>query len=280
MKSQHPAFHVSGSERGLALVDYLARRLSVSKKRAKQLLDARAVFVNNQRVWMARHVLQRDDLVEVHAPATPARKAEGGLHILYEDNDYVAIDKPPGVLSNGPDSAETRLRKQLDNPRIEAVHRIDRDTSGCLLFAKSPKARDAAVTLFEGQQVKKTYVAIVHGRFPYGLNIIDTALEHLHAVTRVRVLRANDLASFLELRPETGRTHQLRKHLAGVRHPILSDKVYATTPIDHPALRRIPRQMLHAASIEFAHPGTGLHVAVRAREPADMTAARRDLRLL
>ncbi|MFH0908608.1 MAG: RluA family pseudouridine synthase [bacterium] len=279
MKSQHTTFHVGGPERGVPILDYLARRLDISKKKAKQMLDARAVFVNNQRVWMARHVMQRDDIVEVNLPVAPARAAGGGLHALYEDDDYLIIDKPAGLLSDGPNSAESRLRKQFNNPQIEAVHRIDRETSGCLLFARHAKARDAAVAIFEQRGVRKTYVALVHGRFPYEIRVIDKPLEHQHAITHVRVVRANDVASLLELHPETGRTHQIRKHLAGLRHPILSDKVYATTPIDHPALRRIPRQMLHAAGLEFAHPATGARISVKAREPADFIAAIRGLRL-
>jgi len=280
-KSQHTTFHVSGSERGISILDYLARRLTISKKKAKQLLDARAVFVNNQRVWMAKHEMQRDDIVEINQQVAPPRAAAGsGLHALYEDDDYLIIDKPPGLLSNGPNSAESRLQKQFNNPQIEAVHRIDRETSGCLLFSKNAKARDAAVALFEERGVRKTYLALVHGRFPYEIRVIDKALEHQHAVTHVRVVRGCELATLLELRPETGRTHQIRKHLAGLRHPILSDKVYATTPIDHPALRRIPRQMLHAAGLEFAHPLTGAAIKVRSREPADFIAAKRGLKLL
>ena len=279
MKSQHTTFHVSGSERGLPILDYLALRLDISKKKAKHLLDARAVFVNNQLVWMAKHEMHRDDIVEVNQQPAPVRKSDNGLHTLYEDDDYLVIDKPPGLLSNGPNSAESRLQRQLNNPQLEAVHRIDRETSGCLLFAKNTKARDAAVAVFEQRGMKKTYLALVHGRFPYEIRVIDKAVDNLHAITHVRVIRANELSSLLELRPETGRTHQIRKHLAALRHPILSDKVYATTPIDHPAVRRIPRQMLHAAGLEFKHPVTGAVIKVTAREPADFVAAKRALKI-
>src|SRR5438105_3198087 len=119
----HNTFHVTGDERGLSIVDYLSRRLEISKKKSKQLLDARAVFVNNRRVWMARHEVITGDLVEIQqAPAS--RPEEQPLHIVFQDGDYLVIDKPPGLTSNGEKSAETRLREQLDKPAIEAVHRL------------------------------------------------------------------------------------------------------------------------------------------------------------
>ena len=279
MKNPHNEFRVTGTERGLSIVDYLSRRLGISKKKAKQMLDARIVFVNNRRVWMARHELVTNDIVEVQASAPAARPAPAALHILYQDSDYVIIDKPPGMMSNGANSAESRLREQTGNTDIEAVHRLDRDTSGCLIFQKMQRRGTRSFQLSKiGRSRRRTTPS--SGQLQGGPRVIDEPVDNQQARTRVRMIRSNNAASYLELKPETGRTHQLREHVAGIRHAILGDRVYATKAIDLPVLRAVPRQMLHATAIEFAHPLTKALIRATAREPGDFTTVRRALKLL
>jgi 23S rRNA pseudouridine1911/1915/1917 synthase len=261
-------FHVAGPERNTPLIEFLARKLSVSKKKAKQLLDARVVFINRQRVWMARHPLERGDIVEVQAPQ-PAAPATATLKILYRDGDFVAIDKPPALLSNGPRSAETLLREQLGLESIEAVHRLDRDTSGCLLFALHAKARDAIIAAFREHELGKTYRALVYGAFPPDVRVMQESVDGKPARTSVRLVSRSKHASLLELSIETGRTHQIRKHLARQGHPVLGDKVYAIGEVDSDILRRVGRQMLHATELSFVQPITQAPLRIRSPLPAD-----------
>lgn len=259
--------HVTRSERGLHLLEYLAARLGVSRSQAKRLLDDRVVFVNGQRVWMARHPLEERDAIEVHRPAAPA--AEAASEILFDDGRLVIIDKPAGMLSNGPDSIETALAEELGERGLRAVHRLDRETSGCLLFARDAKALEAMVGVFEERAVRKVYRAIVLGRYPARLGRIDKPLDHQEAVTRIRVRHAGERATEIEAEIETGRTHQIRRHVADAGFPVLGDKQYATRVLEDTAMRGIQRHMLHAWKLEFEHPLAGSKVAVEAALPED-----------
>jgi RluA family pseudouridine synthase len=216
--------------------------------------------------------------VEVHIPVEKKQAAD--LAILYRDSDYVVIDKPPGLLANGHNSAESRLRAQLDLPSLEAVHRLDRDTSGCMLFAVSTAARDAVLPLFKDRELTKEYHALVFGSFPVAITTIDAPVDGYPARTRVRIVARGKKASHLQLRIETGRTHQIRKHLAGQGHPVLGDKVYATGSVESDVIRGIQRQMLHAADLGFKHPTTGNPVQAHARIPADFRKIASSLNLL
>lgn len=270
---------VAPAENGMPLIDFLAARLALSKNNAKGLLDAHAVFVNDRRVWMAKHALRPGDRVEVHFPHQQPERARTAPAVLYQDDDYVVAGKPAGVLSNGPDSLESELRAALRVPALEAVHRLDRDTSGCLLFAKNPAARDAAVRLFRDGRITKLYHALVLGRVSQNVREIKAPVDGQPALTRVMVLSSNPVASHVKLRLETGRTHQIRKHMAAIRHPVLGDRSYATRAQPHPLLRGIPRQMLHAAGLTFRHPRTGEVVRVQSPLPRDFRACRRKLGL-
>lgn len=269
---------VSGSEHGIELLDFLAKRLAVSNKQAKRLLDGRFVFVGNRRIWMARHRLAAGDRVEVQTPTVSPEKTEARIAILYEDPDYLIVDKPSGRLSNGPDSVESQLRSQLRRD-VYAVHRLDRDTSGCLLLAFSVAAREAMKELFQARDVTKRYHALAIGRVPRSLPTLRGPIDGQTAVTHVRVLKALPAASLLELELETGRTHQIRKHLSGAGHPVVGDKEYLTVAMDEPALRHVPRQMLHATELAFARPGDGRRIAARAPWPADFKACAARLQL-
>ena len=275
---QH-SYTVSVGEQDQELVEFLAHHLQTSRKGARRLLDARVVFVNTKRVWMARHVLRTGDEVEVNMPAAAASHAGQPIPLLFQDSICVVANKPSGMLANGPDSLEEQLRSQMRCPELEAVHRLDRDTSGCLLCARTAESKQALVDLFESHRVTKTYHAIVSGQIPKDLREITAPIDGKTAITRLTLLSANRLASHIKLSIETGRTHQIRKHMVSIRHPVLGDKVYLTNTQPHPELRRIPRQMLHASSLTFRHPVTDELVRSKAPLPPDFTACLKMLKL-
>jgi 23S rRNA pseudouridine1911/1915/1917 synthase len=222
------------------------------------------------------------------------------LEVLYEDACLAAINKPPGMVvhpapGQWQGTAVNALlfhwgRAAVDNvQRPGIIHRLDKDTSGVLLVAKDEQTLGRVAQQFKERQVRKTYVAIVRGRFtspvgeivlPIGRHPIDRKKMSIHAkraraaVSRYRVVKEHGGFSRVRLFPETGRTHQLRVHLAAVGHPIVGDQVYGAQGAlpNRASLGWIfPRQALHAESLEFRHPLTGQPVRISAPFPADLT---------
>lgn len=260
----------------MPLIDFLAEALGGSRRAAKRRLDARTVFVNGRRIWMARHPLKRGDVVELVAAVPRATK---DARPLYQDGDYLVVNKPAGITSTGANSLESRLRSERSDTAWAAVHRLDRDTTGCLLFARGERARARAVEAFRRGTVLKIYEAIVLGRMPDGITRLDAPIEGRTAVTRIAVQARGAAASWLRVQIETGRTHQIRRHLFGAGYPVLGDRAYGTArPLDA-ALREVPRPMLHALRLELPHPGTQGRIAARAPRPSDFDAWLRKLGL-
>ena len=258
-------FTVSRSESGLPLQDYLALKLSLSRRRAKALVDSKTVWINRSRVWMSHHVLKPGDQVQFPL-AEGSKRQMPKLHALFEDDHYLFIDKPAGIVTVGENGTEEQIQTQFQNPAYKAVHRLDRDTSGCLLVAKTPAAHAAAVALFKTRHVLKLYIAIAAGRMERAASTLNEDLDGKRAVTHMSILRAGRDATYLRLRIETGRTHQIRKHLVAVRHPILGDREYGPAQVHDPRMREVPRQMLHAVEIEMPHPMIN-HTTLRAHSP-------------
>ena len=253
------------------LQEFVAVKLSVSKRAAKNLLDDRKVWVNRRCVWMAHHALRPGDTIEIAAGANPAQpKAPPKLRILVEDDFYLIVDKPSGVVSVGEDSIEELLRAQTGAQGLQAVHRLDRDTTGCLLFAKNVAAFDAAVAIFRTRRVTKLYQVIVWGRYVRNASTITEELDGDRAVSHIQREASSADASFLKVRLETGRTHQIRRHLASIRHPVLGDREHGVKFARDPRLLTIPRQMLHACGLELPHPMTsGNTLKAHSPLPAD-----------
>ena len=245
---------MSKVEAGQSLQVFLSAKLSMSKRAAKNLMDDRAVWVNRKCVWMAHHELHQGDTVEVPAGHKPKAEAPAKIRVLIEDEHYLVADKPSGMLAVGEGSLEEVLRVQTGHPALQAVHRLDRDTTGCLLVAKSAAAFDAAVTLFKTRKVTKQYHAIVFGSFDRSSSTVDQELDGERAVSHIQREAVSKDASFLKVRIETGRTHQIRRHLAGIRHPVLGDREHGVKFARDPRLLTIPRQMLHASGLEMTHP--------------------------
>ncbi len=270
-------FTVAKSEAGKSLQDLLAARCGLSRRAAKAIIDGRSAWVNRNCTWIAHHALRTGDVVEVPRAVVSAAKRQPGsakpaaaaapkgaaapslelrhVRVLAETPDFVIADKPAGVVSCAdPKSVEMILRLQLKIPTLEAVHRLDRDTTGCLLLAKTHAAFLAAVEVFKTRRVKKTYAAICAGKFPFPHQTINQELDGKPAVSHVTRETTSPDASFLKVRIETGRTNQIRRHLASVRFPILGDRTFGLKSVRDPRLMQVPRQMLHAASLELPDP--------------------------
>lgn len=242
----------------MSLQDFLAARLGLSRRAAKQQIDARVVRVDREIVWMAHHALRAGAIVSIARPvasptavsARPSRAA-----ILWEDQDYLVADKPAGILVNGPGfTLETLLREQTGNPDLRASHRLDRDTTGCVLFSKSDAAHEAVVAVFREHRVAKTYRAVVAGKWDARSSTIDLPIDGRRALSLVRCIRANSRASHLAVRIETGRTHQIRRHLAMARHPVLGDTEHGSKTLEDTRLLALTRPLLHAVELELDHP--------------------------
>lgn len=261
-------FTLTHNDDGHILLNFIAQKLPLSKKKAKQLLDKRLVFVNKKRVWIASYQLKEGDSVEVITQETTHSESQKDA-ILFKDNHYLIVSKPPDVVTNGPESLESNLRKHFKDKYIQAVHRLDKDTSGAAIFAMNKDAFEQMKTLFKKNLMKKVYRVIVRGRVGKQTFTIDTPLRGQNAVTHIKLLKRGKDASYLEVNTETGRTHQIRIHLASAGYPVIGETEYDRKPIEHPLLRQIPRQMLHAYQLSFVHPYTQKAVSVTAPVPAD-----------
>jgi 23S rRNA pseudouridine1911/1915/1917 synthase len=272
-------WRVAREQAGVTLQDFLARAMGLSRNRAKMLIDQRQIFINSRRVWMARHTLKTGDVVEgpESAPSTAPRSAP--LNVLVQDDHYVIVDKLAGLLAEGPGSAETALRDQLQAPELRAAHRLDRDTSGCLLFARNTDAFDAIVEVFKAGKVLKVYHALVAGRVSEAHRTINRPLDNQPAVTHLQVLDANDQASHLRLKIETGRTHQVRLHMLRIGHPLLGERNYGQRLVLPQELRHVERQMLHAAALQFESPLSKRTIRAEAPLPPDFERWLKMLRL-
>lgn len=282
------ALTVNRPDAGKSLQDFLAARLGLSRRAAKAVIDGRSVWVNRRCVWIAHHPLKTGDAVEIPRSVVAAARRQAGsaktaiapeerrhVRVLVETPDYIVADKPAGLLANDdPKSVEAILRAQLREPNLQAVHRLDRDTTGCLLFAKTYAAYQAAVEVFKTRRIAKTYAAIVVGSFPYAHQKIDVPLDDQPAVSFVTREAAGPDASFLRVRIETGRTNQIRRHLAGVRFPIVGDRTFGLKSARDPRLMTVPRQMLHATALVLPDPmRKGESIRAHAPLPADFRAA-------
>ena len=201
--------------------------------------------------------------------------------VLYADESILIVDKPSGLLSvpgRGEDRADCLInRLRADFPDVLLVHRLDLDTSGVMVFARTRAAQGALGKQFEARTVKKVYIARLDGEMTEKQGRVDLPLivdwpnrprQHVNhetgkpAVTDWRAVKVGQGETRVRLMPQTGRSHQLRVHMAEIGHPILGDPLYAMG-----AARNHPRLMLHAESLRFRHPDTGVTMTFSAPCP-------------
>jgi 23S rRNA pseudouridine1911/1915/1917 synthase len=279
---------------GQRLDRFLASCLSdVSRTRLQRWIELGAVTVDGQLV-LPRHKLRGIEIIDVVPLPTEAERAfepdAMDLHVVHEDADLMIVDKPAGrvvhpapgnwrgTLMNGllharPDSA--RL------PRAGIVHRLDKDTSGLMMVARSERGFDRLVAALAARTIHRRYVAVVEGLLTFGRFTIDAPIgrdprDRLRmavvpagrgkpAVTHIERLATGDAATAVQCRLETGRTHQIRVHLASRGHPLVGDALYGGRPRGDFA-----RQALHAWRLDLAHPVSGLPLSFTSAVPPDL----------
>lgn len=295
-------FVVSPTQAGQRLDRVLASLTAATRSHVKLLIDGERVRVGGQ-YKKAGYLVRAQDEIEVlplprlSATAVPE---EIPLEVLYEDEYLAAINKPAGIVVH---PAPGQWRGTIVNAllfhwqraasadfRPGIVHRLDKDTSGVLLVAKDPWTLEQLAGQFKERQVRKTYVAVVFGTFtapvgdialPIGRHPVDrkkmsvSARRSRAAMSRYQVVAESSGLSLVRLYPETGRTHQLRVHLAAIGHPIVGDRVYGGHRRLHNDWAQIvgafPRQALHAESLRFCHPFSGTPMTIAAPYPQDFS---------
>ena len=289
---------VTPERAGLRLDRFLALALpDFSRSRLQTLIEQGFVRLNEHQP-RPRELVRTADIVVVRVP--PVEKIEAlaeaiPLQILFEDDDLLVLDKAAGmVVHPAPGNQEHTLVNALlshcptlsgigGKERPGIVHRLDKETSGCLVVAKNDRAHRDLSKQFAARAVKKTYLALVTGRLKKASGMIDAPIGRhpVHrqrmsisktsrgrsAVTEYRVLRSGREMSLVECALHSGRTHQIRVHLHHLGHPVIGDKLYgAKTSKD------FPRQMLHAWRLGFAHPCTGEWKTFEAAMPSGFQA--------
>ena len=283
------SFTVAEADAGLRLDQALAARVpGLSRRRARLLLDIGGVFVDGRRVKVAGRPVHAGEKVVAHVGgalerATPATGRDArardeaklpAFAIVHEDQDVVVVDKPSGLLTAPtPESDRNNLASLLARREggapVHVVHRIDLETSGLLVFAKTEDANRVLSETFRAHDLSREYLAVVGGAFPDDVRVVDRPVGGKRAVTHVSIEeRLGARATVLRCRLETGRTHQIRLHALAEGYPVLGDPKYGGAPISP----RPPRMALHATLLAFAHPRTRAPLSFTSPWPADLAA--------
>jgi 23S rRNA pseudouridine1911/1915/1917 synthase len=293
MTAAEPELTVSEPQSGLRLDQFLAGPLG-SRARAQSLIDAGRVRVNG-RPRPKRHVVQTGDLVAVE-PAEAAPPESSGepapFRVAYEDEYLLVVDKPAGVVVHPARGHATGTLAQAltgraaggeEGFRAGIVHRLDRDTSGLLVVAKNDDVHRALKALLSARRLRRDYLTLVDGHPPARTGTIDAAIgrdrrdrlkisidsDHPRAArTHFEVEELLPASALLRVALETGRTHQIRVHLAAIGHPVSGDPLYGSA-----GRFGLTRQFLHAEHLSFPHPVSQAQIDVRSPLPADLRAA-------
>jgi 23S rRNA pseudouridine1911/1915/1917 synthase len=279
----------------------LARMFGLSRARAAELIGDGSVLVGGRPAAKSDRVPAGEWLdVTLPQPATapPPPEPVPGLTVVYEDADIMVVDKPRGVAAHptpgwtGPTvlqglaAAGHSIATSGAAERQGIVHRLDANTSGLMVVAKSERAYSALKQAFRDREVDKVYHALVQGhpdplrgtvdapiaRHPSGDGRFAVVAGGRPSVTHYDTLEAFRAASLTEVLLETGRTHQIRVHMAAIRHPCVGDRLYGADPVLAARLG-LTRQWLHAVRLGFSHPGDGRRVEFTSTYPDDLAHA-------
>jgi 23S rRNA pseudouridine1911/1915/1917 synthase len=300
--AEHRSLPVPDGLDGERLDAAMARMLGLSRSRCAELITEGRVVLDGAVAAKSDRV-HPGVLVEVEIPATVDQVAVvpevvEGISIIHDDDDVVVIDKPVGVAVHpspgwtGPTvvghlaGAGFRIATSGAAERQGIVQRLDVGTSGVMVVAKSEHAYAVLKNAFRRRAVDKVYHALVQGHPDPLRGTVDAPIgrhprhdykfavmaDGKHSITHYETLEAHRFASLLEIHLETGRTHQIRVHMAALRHPCVGDLTYGADPV---LAKRVglERQWLHAVRLGFEHPGTGEHVEYDSPHPADLERA-------
>jgi 23S rRNA pseudouridine1911/1915/1917 synthase len=304
-------FAVPGECEGWRLDHFLKRRIGrLSRTKIQFIIREQISFADGRRARPSSAV-RAGEMIILRRPAPVEPEVPRTFSILFEDDTIIAIDKPAGLPMHTTakfwkNTLAALLRERYPDEPVQIAHRIDRETSGVLLVARTREAASFLTLAFARRQVSKTYLALVKGAPPdegvidQPLALLDTksrvmmgaaaAGRGLHAVTRFRVVRRFAAHALVEASPETGRQHQIRVHLAGLGHPLVGDKLYGAsealfmracdegvTPELLEAFDGLPRHALHAHRLSFPHPRTRAPLTVESPLAADLVDYMREL---
>lgn len=311
---------VPADNAGQRLDQFLAAHLDVSRARIQQLISQEKVLVNGARAKPSLK-LRGDEHISVvgsaERPPLRAMAEEIPLDIVYEDDDLAILNKPAGMMVHAGAGAteDQRNRGTLVNALLHhfatlsavggemrpgIVHRLDKETSGLIAVAKNDEAHRKLAAQFARREVKKTYVALVHGWPKKDRGTISSSISRdrirrtrmttrgaggRDAVSHYSVLRRLDSAfgkfALIEIKIDTGRTHQIRVHMASLGHPVVGDALYGAPremrarrgrATDEGTAISLPRNFLHAARLELLHPRTGKPIALESPLPPELQA--------
>lgn len=286
---------------GLRLDQALARLLpQYSRSRIQGWIERGGVSIDGRPARARDRVLGGEQVVlEGDVPADTAVAPQAmPLRIVHEDDELLVIDKPAGlVVHPGAGNRDRTLQNGLlahdpvlaRVPRAGLVHRLDKDTSGLMVVARTIEAHAALVDLLAAREISREYLAVASGVMTGGGTIDEPIGRHRsarvkmavrqdgrEAVTHYRVVERFRAHTFVRVTLETGRTHQIRVHLAHIGHPILGDEKYGDFALNKALRKRgLKRMFLHAAELSFVHPATGERLTVRSPLPPELEAFRR-----
>lgn len=286
-KDKFTTFHVKEEAE---LFDYVMRKMgSMSKSSVKALLSNQRITVNERIVTQYNHPVKNGDVVIVNFSSKESGLHHSKLKIIYEDEYIIVVNKSEGLLSVATEKKETltafrilmnHLKKQSLRNRLYVVHRLDRETSGVLLFAKSKEVQESLQNYWRYDVLEKIYYAIVEGQVEKDKDTIISWLTESpkskivyssptdnggeKAITHYETVKRSSEYSLLKVYLETGKKNQIRVHMQSIGHPIVGDKKYGST------LSPLGRVGLHAAILTIRHPATGQKVRFEAPLPENM----------
>jgi 23S rRNA pseudouridine1911/1915/1917 synthase len=285
-------YKIAQEHEGLALESYLKQILQYSGRKIQKLTRQKGIALNGKSAFLQKKVKGGDTLRILNSEDADygVQPEEGFIDILYEDEYMLVLDKPArqlvhptGQTTKGTLANYLAYALQLRNivTTIRPVHRLDRETSGCVIFAKDSRSQFMLEQQLKDKKLKRIYWALVNGVVSPAAGTIDAPIgahpsmpnrRAIHqqgeqAITHYRTIHSYSAASLLEITLDTGRTHQIRLHLAHLGYPIIGDGMYGIR------LPWINRQALHAASVSFMHLKDNREITVEAPLPRDFTDA-------
>ena len=251
------------------LYNYLRNNLNKSKNNIKSLLKNECILVNNNIVTKYNYIVKTGDIIEINK----SKRINSELDIIYEDDWMIIVNKPAGIavhpsILHYDDSLSNGIKSYFNtinlHKKIRPVNRLDRNTSGLVLFAKCEYIQECLIKQMQANTFKKEYLAICNGIFDKNHGIIDLPIARKEnsiiercisengqkSITHYKVLKEFNNYSLVNCTLETGRTHQIRVHMAAIGHPLIGDSLYGTIS------DFIDRQALHCYKLHFVHPVT------------------------